>query len=166
MTRSFSGLAALVGLLLFSPSWVWAEHTPEHRFTISGYVYDDAGKPLTGAVVARDAAGTILATTDTGGSGYYAIRLHLHDSNLGDRLFVQSAAGKKELIVHFDPRDKTTERGAEVNFGKVPQSPGLMGNSALLYVGAFILAAGTLYTITKRRKSRFQPSAKKKQRKS
>ncbi len=81
MTRSSSGLAALVGLLLFSPSWVWAEHSPEHRFTISGYVYDDAGKPLAGAAVVRDRADNILATTDVGGSGYYAIHLHLHDTN-------------------------------------------------------------------------------------
>lgn len=166
MTRSSSGLAALVGLLLFSPSWVWAEHTPEHRFTISGYVYDDVGKPLAGAVVVRDRADNILATTDAGASGYYRMHLHLHNSNRGDKLLIHSPAGKKELIVQFEPNDKTSERGAEVNFGKVPQSRGLMVNSALLYVGAFILAAGTLYTVTQRRKSRFQPSAKRKQRKS
>lgn len=162
MTRSFSGLIALVGLLLFSPSWVWAEHTPEHRFTISGYVYDETGKPFPGTVVVRDAAGNFLATTDTGGSGYYAIRLHLHNSNLGDRLLIQSAAGKKELIVQFDPNDKTTEREAEVNFGAVPPSSWLRDNGVAVLISALLLTGGTAYVLSKRRMRTKHPHSKKK----
>jgi hypothetical protein len=162
MTRSSSGLAALVGLLLFSPSWVWAEHTPEHRFTISGYVYDDAGKPLSGTVMVRDRGDNILETADTTISGYYRIRMRLHNSDLGDRLLIHSTAGKKELIVQFDPNDKTTERGAEVNFGAVPPSSWLRDNGVAVFLDALLLTAGTAYVASRRRKNQKRHQSKKK----
>lgn len=162
MTQSSSGLAALVGLLLFSPGWVWAEHTPEHRFTISGYVYDDVGKPLAGAVVIRDRGGQILGTTDVGFRGYYEVHLHLHNSDLGEKLVIHSPAGKKELIVRFDPNDTTTERGAEVNFGTIPSGSWLRDNGAVVLGGALLLTGGTAYVFSKRRKHTKHHHAKKK----
>ncbi len=162
MTRSFSCLIALVVLLLFSPSGVWAEHTPEHRFIISGYVYDDAGKPLSGTVVVRDRSDKILGTADTTSSGFYSMHLHLHNSNLGDRLLIHSPASKKELIVQFDPNDKTTERGAEVNFEAVPPSSWLRDNGAAVFLGALLLTAGTAYVASRRRKNQKSHQSKKK----
>jgi len=163
MTRSFSGLTALLVLLVFNPTWVWAEHTPEHRFTISGYVYDDAGKPLSGAVVIRDRGGQILGTIDVGVTGYYQVHLHLHNSDLGEKLLVHSEAGEKELIVKFDPNDKTTERQAEVNFGVVPSSSSIWQNGYVMAtVGAGLV--GGIYLVIRRRNHRQKGIAKKRRR--
>lgn len=153
----------VICLILFPSSPVQAEHTPEHRFTIYGYVYDNAGKPLPGTVVIRDAADHVLGTTDAGRSGYYQIQLHLHGSNVGDKLLIDSEAGKKELIVQFNPNDMTTERMAEVNFGVIPPSSGFMGNGAFLFGIATMIAVGTFYLVIRKRKHRKDHRAKKKQ---
>ena len=54
-------------LFIFIPNPAWAEHTPEHRYTISGYVYDNAGKPVPGGVIINDHAGGVLGSTEEGG---------------------------------------------------------------------------------------------------
>jgi hypothetical protein len=149
-------------LFLFCPVPAQAEHTPEHRFTIYGYVYDDRGKPLPGTVVIRDAADHVLGTTDSGRSGYYQIQLHLHNSNVGDKLLIQSEAGKKELIVQFDPNDMTTERKAEVNFGMVPPSSGLFSNGAFLFGAVAMIIVGTIYFVRQTRKRQKRDRVKKK----
>ena len=151
-------------LFLFAPSPGQAEHTPEHRFTIYGYVYDDTGSPRPGTVVVKGRADNILGTTATSSSGYYQVRLHLHNSDLGEKLIIRSEAGQRELIVKFDPNNKTIERMAEVNFGAIPPSAGLLANGWLFLVGALVLAAGMVYTVARRRKNRKQPHGKRKQR--
>jgi len=158
------GLAIAVLLLASVP--VWAEHTPEHRFTISGYVYDDSGKPVPGPVVIKDAKGEVLGTTDAGSSGYYSIQLHLHDTNVGNTLTFITDAGKKDLIVKFNPNDKTTERTAELNFGKVPPPSPMTGNKVFLYGIVAMVAFGTVYLVARKRKPRKEEHGKKKQKKS
>jgi len=151
-----------VCLFLLSSNPVQAEHTPEHRFTISGYVYDAAGKSVPGAVVIKDASGGVLGSTEAGGSGYYSIQLHLHDSDAGKKLLIETEAGKKELIAKFNPNDKTTERLAEVNFGLVPPHSGFIDNKPVLFGIAAVISAGTVYFVTrKRKKPKHQPSKKK-----
>lgn len=150
-------------LVLLAPSLGQAEHTPEHRFTIYGYVYDETGTPRPGPIVIKDTSGNILGTTATSSSGYYQVRLHLHSSDLGEKLVVRSEAGQKELTVQFDPNNKTAERKAEVNFGVIPPSTGLLGNSGILVGGAMLLAAGMGYAISRKRKNRTKPYGKKKQ---
>jgi len=153
----------VVCLFLISSSPVQAEHTPEHRFTISGYVYDNAGKPVPGTVVIKDDANSVLGTTEAGGSGYFNIQLHLHDTDAGKKLLIESEAGKKELIAKFNPSDKTTERTAEVNFGVVPPSSGLRSNGVFLFGIAAVIAVGTFYLVVIKRKKRKHQPAKKKQ---
>jgi hypothetical protein len=155
----------MVCLLLFLSSPVRAEHTPEHRYTISGYVYDAAGKPVPGTVVIKDPTGGVLGSTEAGGSGYYNIQLHFHDSDAGRTVLVESEAGKKELIVKYNPNDRTTERLAEVNFGLVPPPSGFMENKAVLFGIAAVIGAGTIYLVTKKRKKPKHQPAKKKQKK-
>jgi hypothetical protein len=157
----------LISLLLFFSSPVQAEHTPEHRYTISGYVYDSAGKPLPGTVAIKDASNGVLGTTEAGRSGYYEIQLHLHDSNVGNKLLIESEAGKKELIVKFNPNDKTTERLAEVNFGVVPPPSAAGGNRVFLFGLATVIAAGAFYLLGRKRKQRKHHNniAKKKKKK-
>jgi hypothetical protein len=153
-------------LISFFPVLIHAEHTAEHRFHISGYVYDDTGNPLPGKVVVRDQSDRILGMTDAGRSGYYHIQLHLHNSNLGDRLVIHSAAGKKELVVKFDSDDLTTARTAEVHFGKVPPSAGFLSNGAFLFGIAATAVAGTFYFVRKYRRRRKHDRGKKKGKKS
>lgn len=152
-------------LFIFFPHPSQAEHTPEHRFTISGYVYDDAGKPVPGAVVIKDTTGGVLGSTEAGGSGYYSIQIHLHDSDAGKKLLIESEAGKKELVAKFNPNDKTTERLAEVNFGLVPASSGFMDNKPVIFGIAAVIGAGTVYFVTRKRKQRKRQPVKKKHKK-
>jgi hypothetical protein len=130
------------------------EHTVEHRFTVHGYVYSDSGDPVPGTITIRDEKDRVLGVTEAARSGYYQIQLHLHSSNLNDRLFVQSEAGKKELIVKFDPNDMNSERKGELNFGKVPPPSGLKGNKSLLFGLTAVVAVGMYYIVSKRRKSK------------
>lgn len=164
MKQAARGLFWACALVLLVPTFGQAEHSPEHRFTISGYVYDETGTPRPGAVVVRDKSENILGTTDTSSSGYYQLRLHLHTSDRGEKLVLRSEAGQKELIVQFDPNDKSTERKAEVNFGVIPPSTGLFGNDGLLVVGILILAAGMVYAVSRKRKNPTRPYGKKKRR--
>ena len=146
------------------PDVVQGEHTAEHRFRVYGKVYDNSGNPLSGNVYIKDAADRILGMTEASGSGYYTIRLHLHNSNLGDKLFVQSKGGTQELIVRFDPDDKTTPRMAEVNFGVVPPSTGWSSNRPLLVGIATLAVASTFYFVMKKRKQQKKRHDKKKRR--
>lgn len=164
MKSCYVQIFLLFYLLLLFPIAAQAEHTPEHRFMIYGYVYDNTGKPVPGTVVVRDTTDQVLATTDAGRSGHYEFHIHLHNSNVGDRLRIRSEAGEKELIVQFDPNDKITERKAEVNLGVIPPSSGFVGYRPLLFALALTLAAGTVYVVMRRRNSRKHQAAKKKQR--
>jgi hypothetical protein len=158
-------LGLVLSVFLLSSIPVRAEHTPDHRFTVSGYVYDEAGKPAPGPVIIKDVKGDVLGSTEAGRSGYYSIQIHLHDSNVGNTLTVNTEAGKKELIVKFDPKDKTTERKAELNFGMVPPPGPLTGNKIFLYGVAAMVAFGTVYLVTRKRKPRKEERGKKKQKK-
>jgi hypothetical protein len=140
-----------------------AEHTPEHRFTISGYVYDETGSPRPGLVVVKDRADNVLGTTTTSSSGYYQLRLHLHNSDLAEKLVIHSQAGQRELTVRFEPDNKTTERTAEVNFGVVPPSSfGLLGDYPFIVGSVFILAVFVFYTVIRRWKKRRESRGKRK----
>lgn len=85
-------LATVLGIaiLLAAPPPAAAEHTPHHRYFITGTITDNLGQPLCGILVRAadvtdsmpDGSDNRTATTD--GSGVYTIQLHMHDGDTTD----------------------------------------------------------------------------------
>jgi hypothetical protein len=128
-----------------------ALHEVNHRYTISGYVYDDHGKPLSNTtVVIKETSGKVLESVQTGSNGAYQAVLHIHNDNLGIQLIVAARNDEKALTVDFDPYDNSSEREVEVNFGNVEETPGIshMGiiigvlSFALFVIGAYVIFSG------------------------
>lgn len=149
--KLFFILFILMGVLAGSAINALAEHEADHRFTISGYVYNDQGKPLSNsAVVVRDASRTVMKTTKTSANGAYRIKLHLHSGALGRKLLITADKTEKEIVVDFDPYDVSTERVTEVNFGAFQETEkrsnkGLIIGAvsfAVLLIGAYVILSG------------------------
>jgi hypothetical protein len=108
----------------------FAMHETDHRFTVSGYVYDKQGKPVNDARVhVRDLRDQKVegVTTYTNGSGFYKAVIHLHNDNAGDPIQVTAIEEKlgleeaKTVRAAFTASDVTTERQATVDIGPVPE---------------------------------------------
>ena len=93
-----------------------AEHENDHRYTVRGYVLDKNELPIAGSSVSIWLDNSIISTGTTDSQGYYRIRLHLHDHNLGETLLVRTSAGEASIKVKFEPGDKSTIRRHYVNF--------------------------------------------------
>ncbi len=97
--------------LLATLPLVFAEHEPNHRYTVTGYVRDANGNPLAGeAVTVTDTSIKLTEKGVTDKNGKYSILLHLHDNNLGDDLTITARGVSFQTKVSFDPADKATER--------------------------------------------------------
>lgn len=105
----------LVTCLLAVPP-VQAQLENDHRYQVRGYVLDENESPIAGSPVSIQLDGSVIGTGTTNSSGYYRISLHLHDSDLGRRLRVRTAAGEATVTVTFTPGDKVTVRRHYANF--------------------------------------------------
>ena len=95
----------------------FAEHEPDHRYLVIGYVQDDSGKPLPRVEVRAIREKTGLeqrARTDRG--GFYLLVVHLHSEDLGDSIRVLANGTALRITAQFDPRDVTNHRGTRVDF--------------------------------------------------
>jgi hypothetical protein len=124
-------VAGCVAFVVGGPCRANAMHETDHRFTISGYVYNKEAVPVGDArVYVRDLRDQSVepVTTYTDGTGYYKVVLHLHNSNEGDDLQVRAIDEKigldeaKTVRAKFVPSDVQTDRRASVNIGPVPDS--------------------------------------------
>jgi len=93
-----------------------AEHAPEFRYTVLGYVTDTAGKPVAGTVieVVRDKTGLTYPTT-TDATGFYVLIVRLGDESKGEALTVKLGARSTRITARFDPADHHQERGTRVD---------------------------------------------------
>ena len=144
-----------------------AEHEPNHRYTVSGYVLDKDESPIPSTSVVISANGTGgRGTTDN--DGYYSLKLHLHDSDLGRKLHIKTDHGEGTVSATFDPGDRTSARVHHVNIvggrliegkldggGKVPAWV-----FYLLGLGVLIIVIPVLGKSIKRLKKRMHPTEK------
>jgi len=119
----------LVGLsvgLVTAPAL--AEHEPQYRYTVLGYVKDAAGKPRKGVAleVTRQKTG-LSYPGETDASGIYVIVTRIADESLGERLLVRAGPRSLQVAARFDPANHAAERGTRVDFtgAKVVESPEL-----------------------------------------
>ena len=113
--KLIEAVAITVFLLIFATTAA-AEHESDHRYDVRGHVLDARKKPLSGVPV------TILMDTQTIGSGrtdskgYYSVRLHLHDSDIGRVLTVRAGDTQAEIRMQAKRGDQTTARVHHLNF--------------------------------------------------
>jgi hypothetical protein len=94
-----------------------AEHEPQYRYTVLGYVKDAAGKPRKGVgleVIRQKTGFTYVGETDA--AGLYVIVTRLTDENRSERLLVRAGPASLMIAARFDPADHVSERGTEVDF--------------------------------------------------
>ena len=147
-----------VALILFAAT-VAAEHEADHRYDVRGYVLSADKRPLDGVPVTIRIGDQFIGSGRTDGEGYYAIRLHLHDSDIGRTLAVR--AGKHQALIRMQAEyeNRTTARTHHVNFvgGEVIEN-NLSGTSipTWIYVAAapLVLWAAVHLTGVIRRKVR------------
>jgi hypothetical protein len=102
-------------LLWNSP--VGAEHEIYYRYTVLGYLKDARGTPLPGVTVSliREKTGfSYLGETDT--AGLYLIVARLGDESAGERLRLTAGEHQVSVVVSFDPRNHSEERGTRLDF--------------------------------------------------
>ena len=104
-----------VALILFT-AMVAAEHQADHRYDVRGYVLSADKRPLDGVPVTIRIGDQFIGSGRTDGEGYYAIRLHLHDSDIGGTFAVR--AGERQALVRMQAEygNRTTARVHHVNF--------------------------------------------------
>ena len=105
-----------------------AEHEPQYRFTVLGYVKDSAGTGRKGAGLEVTRQKTGLAYQgETDAAGLYVIVMRLADESRGERLLVRAGPAALWVTARFDPADHTSERGTRVDFagGKPTERPEL-----------------------------------------
>lgn len=140
------GLAvcAVAVLVATLPSWVWATHEADHRFTVEGFVCGADGKGVADTdVLVKDTKISYGQVVKTGGDGYYKATFHLHNENLGDPLLVEAKGEQQHLKVVFDPKDLESERKIQVNFGiGCVSEHGRPPTWVLIVLGATVVAVG------------------------
>ncbi len=117
----FSTCIGIIFFLLFFiglSDRVYATHEADHRFTITGYVRDETGNPISDTPVSLEHKGGVKQETKSDHRGYYEAMFHLHNDNLGDEILVSVGDVVKKVAVQFDPEDAFTDRrSVPVNFG-------------------------------------------------
>ena len=115
-----------------------AEHEPQYRYTVLGYVKDAAGKPRQGVgleVVRQKTGFAYVGETDA--SGLYVIVTRLADENRNDRLLVRAGPTSLMIAARFEPVDHSTERGTQVDFtgSRVTERPELFAVTLKRFLG-------------------------------
>lgn len=119
-------LVILLGVVCLLPAF--AMHERDHRFTIYGTVRDGTRFPgvrlANQTVIVRDVkTKKELQRGLTDADGKFSIVLHVHNSDVGKQVVLESAGVAKQLELKFEPDDLTTERQAQVDIVVFRQLP-------------------------------------------
>ncbi len=158
--RMLISLIVALGLLGVAPG-ARAEHEEDHRYLITGTVLGADKSPVVAKTVVVTRRGEILGAATTDSNGYYRIRLHLHDADLGSKLRVTAGDAVAEITVTLTPGDQQTQRIHKLDFtGKefteqAGARAGIGIPPALIYIGGIIgvvLLAGWLSNRSRKRR--------------
>lgn len=159
---STKNLPALLALALcFAIPPALAEHEADHRYVVEGYVLNSEEQPRPNVKVVLSAAGDVLGSDETDSRGFYKIRAHLHNEDLGKKLTVKAGSQVSEIDVTFDPSDRTTERVHRLNFiGEVTteSSLGFRGLPNWLYA---VIAAVVILVVVRIGQKQYKKRKKK-----
>jgi hypothetical protein len=132
--RLTGSLIVAVALILFTAT-VAAEHEADHSYNVRGYVLSPDKQALGGTPVTIRMDGEIIGSGRTDGEGYYAIRLHLHDSDIDRLLVVRAGEHQAQVRVQAEYGNRRTPRVHHVNFvGGELSEENLSGTSIPVWV--------------------------------
>ena len=148
----------ITGCLFFNN--VWADHEPDHRYNIRGYVLDANQQAIGNLTVQAFSEGVVLGTSKTAADGSYSMHLHLHNSDYHRILKLRAGSHEAELRVTFDLEDNTSARTHEANFVDGIYIEGDLGRfhipSWSYVVGGLLLFVMSLIYLEKRRKRKIR----------
>lgn len=126
-----------VALILFAAT-VAAEHEADHRYNVRGYVLSADKRPLDAVPVTIRKDGQVIGSGRTDGGGYYAIQLHLHDSDIGGTFAVRAGEHQSLIRMQAEYGNLTTARVHHVNFvgSEVVEKNLGIGIPAWVYIAA------------------------------
>lgn len=159
-----------VFLLIFATTAA-AEHEADHRYDVRGHVLDAQKKPLSGVPVTILMGEQTIGSGRTDSKGYYSVRLHLHDTDIGRALLVRAGDAQAEIRMQAKRGDQTTARVHHMNFvgGKFEEKKLAAGG---IPTWAYIAAAplvlwGVVYVsgATRRKVRRAKSAQRKRKRK-
>ncbi len=118
-------LTSLLCAVFLVPAF--ATHERDHRFTIYGTVRDGSRFPgvrlPNKTVVVRDArTNKELQRGLTDVDGKFSLVLHVHNSDVGKLVLLQSSGVSKQLELQFEPRNIAVERRAQIDIVVFTQS--------------------------------------------
>ena len=138
----------------------WADHEPDHRYNIRGYVLDARQQGIDNLTVQAFADGESLGTGKTDADGYYSMHLHLHNEDYRRVIKLRAGPYEADLRVTFDLEDTTSARIHEANFVDGQFVEGSLGFSHILSwlypVGGLVLIMTILGFLEKRRKKKIR----------
>lgn len=104
-----------VALLLYAVTAA-AEHEADHRYDVRGYVLDSQENPRSGVPVTILMGDRTVGSGRTDSKGYYSVRLHLHDSDIGRSLVVRAGNAQADIRMQAERGDQATPRLHHLNF--------------------------------------------------
>lgn len=163
-------LAAAIVLMTLIAGTASAEHEADHRYIVEGYVLDAEENPRADEKVVVTAREGLLGEAVTDRRGFYRIRLHLHNSDLGKTLTVKTTDRDADIEVTFDPGDTETDRVHDLNFVGADVTQADLGSRgfptwAYVVIGVLVLLL-VARTISKTLKQRRKLQAKQEQKQS
>jgi len=118
-------LIRLFFLLLVTTTPAYADHEPNHRYEVQGYLLDANRNPVPGVGIAISSGNQILGNAVSEDNGFYYMKLHLHDTSIGRKLQISTADFSGTIVMKATAGDKTTRRLHYANFigGKLQERP-------------------------------------------
>lgn len=107
-------ISVIAGCLLFTSAW--ADHEPDHRYNIRGYVLNAGEQGIENITVQAFADGESLGSGKTDADGYYSMHLHLHNEDYRRFITLRAGSHEAEIRVTFDREDATSARNHDANF--------------------------------------------------
>ena len=151
-------ISVITGCLLFTSAW--ADHEPDHRYNIRGYVLNAQQRGIDNLTVQAFADGELLSSGKTNADGYYSVHLHLHNEDYRRVIKLRAGPHEAELRVTFDVEDTTSARIHEANFVDGRFVEGSLGLSHVLSwiypVGGLVVIMTILVFLEKRRKKKIR----------
>ena len=147
-------------IILFTTLVARADHEPDHRYEVEGYILDANRQPLANTGVSIRIGNQVIGSARSDSDGFYYIKLHLHDSSIGRKLVLTTPDHSGSFMMTTIAGDTTTRRQHFVNLiGDKLEEGQLDGIGAPTWryiagalLGVIIVAGGTAIGLKKRRK--------------
>jgi hypothetical protein len=108
--------AVVAAALLLIATPARAEHEVDHRYDVQGFVLGTDQRPLEGVAVEIRKGGQSIGGGRTDGDGRYAIRLHLHDSDIGETITVRAGNHQALIRMQAEYGNQSSARVHHLNF--------------------------------------------------